>query len=131
MLWSKSLETGIAKIDEQHKELFRQMDILMDRGNDARIPQTLEFLAGYVVKHFNDEQIMHSASKYPKAEAHKKMHVAFVKKFRDMKKRYESDALVNKLQTVMEINKLALGWLKEHIMIHDKEFSIYYKAINS
>lgn len=131
MLWNKNLETGIPKIDEQHKELFRQVDILMDRSNDNRIPQTLNFLGNYVVKHFSDEQVLHATSKYPKAAAHKQLHVAFVKKFRELKQRYENDAMGNKLQTIMEINHIAVGWLKEHIMVHDKEFSAYYKAIHS
>ncbi len=130
MLWSKNLETGMPKIDEQHKELFRQVDILMDRGNEKRIPQTLEFLAGYVVRHFTDEQVLHVASRYPKALAHKQLHVDFVKKFKDLKKRYESESGGNKLQLIMEINNVVIGWLKEHIMVHDKEFAAYYKGLN-
>lgn len=129
VLWNKNLETGMPKIDEQHKELFRQVDILMDRGNDSRIPQTLEFLAKYVVKHFSDEQVLHATSKYPKALAHRQMHVNFVKKFKELKTRYEADTGATKLQHIMEINHVVIGWLKEHIMVHDKEFASYYKNI--
>ncbi|UQZ90154.1 hemerythrin [Deltaproteobacteria bacterium Smac51] len=125
MLWNNSLETGIPKIDEQHKELFRQADILLDRGKDDRIPQTIDFLAKYVAKHFSDEQVMHASSQYPKALAHKQLHVDFVKRFKDLKQRYE--AAGHSLQSVMDINRLVMGWLKEHIMVHDKEFANYYK----
>jgi len=38
MLWKSSLETGIPQIDAQHKELFRQIDILMDRSNANYLP---------------------------------------------------------------------------------------------
>ncbi len=132
MLWSKSLETGIPKIDEQHKELFRQVDILMDRGNESRIPQTLEFLAKYVVKHFTDEQVMHTASKYPKALAHKQLHVAFVKKFKELKTRYEAEKSGgSKFQLITEINSVVIGWLKDHIMVQDKDFANYYKTYKS
>ena len=126
MLWNATLETGIIKIDEQHKELFRQVDILMDRGQDDRIPATLDFLGKYVIKHFSDEQVMHAASKYPKAEAHKKMHSQFIGVFKEMKQKYETSG--HSLSVVMEINKAVMGWLKEHIMVHDKEFAAYYKS---
>ncbi|MDR2947352.1 MAG: hemerythrin family protein [Candidatus Adiutrix sp.] len=129
MLWSASLETGIPKIDEQHKELFRQIDILMDRSQAARIPATLEFLGKYVVKHFGDEQVLHATSKYPKAMAHKQMHIAFIAKYKEMKSEYETAG--DKLTVVLNINKICVGWLKDHILVHDKEFATYYKAINN
>jgi hemerythrin-like metal-binding protein len=66
MLWNKSLETGIAKIDNQHKELFRQIDILMDVKNTDRIKETLNFLSDYIVMHFKDEEKLQADSKYPK-----------------------------------------------------------------
>jgi len=126
MLWNASFETGIAKIDEQHKELFRQVDILMDRTQTDRIPATLDFLGKYVIKHFSDEQIMHASSKYPKAEAHKKLHTDFIAKYKDMKNQYDSSG--DKLSVVMNINKICIGWLKEHIMIQDKDFANYFKS---
>lgn len=126
MLWNSTLETGIPQIDAQHKELFRQVDILMDRSNDARIPQTLDFLTKYVVKHFTDEQNMHVATNYPKAAAHRALHVAFVKVFKEKKQLYETSG--HGLQSVMDINKLVMNWLKDHIMVHDMEFARFYKA---
>ena len=127
MLWNASLETGIPRIDEQHKELFRQVDILMDRSQTDRIPATLEFLGKYVVKHFNDEQVMHVSYKYPKAEAHKKLHADFIAKYKEMKSKF--DTAGNKLSVAMEINRLCIRWLMEHIMGHDKDFANYYKSL--
>lgn len=129
MLWNDNYATGIAKIDEQHKELFRQIDILMDRKQADRIPSTLEFLGNYVVRHFNDEQVMHTISKYPKAEGHKKLHAAFMQQYRDMKRQYEESG--DKLLIIMKINKVCIDWLKEHIMGQDKDFAIYYKSIKN
>jgi hemerythrin len=129
MLWNKSLETGIPAIDEQHKELFRQVDILLDNSKQDRVAQTLKFLGAYVKKHFSDEQGLHLKSKYPKAEAHRKMHSDFVDAYVKMEKEYEPDG-ANKLQTLLKINKTVVDWLKNHIMIQDKDFAVYYKAMN-
>lgn len=127
MLWNSTYETGIAKIDEQHKELFRQADILMDRSQSERIPETLDFLGDYVIKHFRDEQAMHALAKYPRAEEHKSMHRDFVAKYKEMRSQYEASG--DKLTVVMAINKTVIGWLKDHIMVQDKDFARFYKSV--
>ncbi|MDR1979295.1 MAG: hemerythrin family protein [Synergistaceae bacterium] len=127
MLWSQSLETGIPAIDNQHKELFRQIDILFDKNNKDRVPQTLKFLGEYVEKHFRDEQLLHTQARYPKAESHKKMHSDFVTAFKKMKQEY--DAGNGSLMILLKINRAVADWLKNHIMIHDKEFAAYYKSV--
>ena len=126
MLWNKSLETGISAIDEQHKELFRQADVLFDKDNADRVPQTFQFLEEYVGKHFRDEQLLHLKTRYPKMEQHKKMHADFVADFKKMQKEYNADG--NKLQILLKINKTVGDWLRNHIMAHDKEFADYYNA---
>jgi hemerythrin len=127
-LWNSTLEIGVPAIDEQHKELFRRVDILLDVSNGSadRVPETLKFLGAYVVKHFRDEESLHVRSKYPKAELHKKMHIKFVSEFRDLKQQYE--AVGEKLSVLMNINRVVVDWLKSHIMVHDKEFAAYYKS---
>ena len=127
VLWNQSLETGIPAIDAQHKELFRQVDILFDKNNKDRVPQTLKFLGEYVEKHFNDEQLLQLKSHYPKAIMHKKMHADFVTAFKKMKQEYDSGN--GSLTVLLKINRAVSDWLKNHIMIHDKEFATYYKNL--
>ncbi|MDR1083424.1 MAG: hemerythrin family protein [Deltaproteobacteria bacterium] len=124
MLWSKSLETGIPKIDDQHKELFRQADILVDQSKADRVESTLNFLKDYVNKHFADEEVYHRSSQYPKADDHKRLHVEFTAA---LKKQFEEfRKAANKSAMVLTINSIVINWLKEHIMRHDKEFAAYY-----
>ena len=125
MLWTKSLETGVAKIDEQHKELFRQADILVDRNQANRVEATLDFLKGYVAKHFADEELLQRLNSYPKAAAHRQLHVDFTKTFKELYDKYKA-APGNKLLVTMDINRIVIGWLRDHIMVHDKEFAVYY-----
>ncbi|MDR2141067.1 MAG: bacteriohemerythrin [Deltaproteobacteria bacterium] len=124
MLWSKSLETGIPKIDEQHKELFRQADVLVDQSKADRVESTLNFLKDYVAKHFSDEEAFHRSSNYPKADAHKKLHIEFTGGLK--KKVEEFQKSTNKSSIILTINSMVINWLKEHIMRHDKEFATYY-----
>ncbi|MDR1875482.1 MAG: hemerythrin family protein [Synergistaceae bacterium] len=127
MLWNKSLETGIALIDTQHKELFRQIDDLLDAGKGNRFGETLNFLEKYIVKHFTDEQKMHVTSKYPKAAKHKEYHDNYVTVFSKLKEKYAKEGPT--LENRIAINKTVVGWLKSHILVHDREFAEYYKSL--
>lgn len=127
MLWNSALVTGIPKIDEQHKELCHQIDILRDRSKGDSIPQVLDFLGKYVIKHFSDEQVMHATSKYPKAATHKEIHAKFIADLRSLRKQYEASG--RNLEIVMKINNVLGTWLKNHIMVHDKEFAVYYNSL--
>ncbi|MDR2353927.1 MAG: hemerythrin family protein [Deltaproteobacteria bacterium] len=124
MNWNKSLETGVPKIDAQHKELFVQADKLLDRTQAARVPETLEFLKTYVANHFAAEEALQKVTAYPKADFHRKLHVDFTATFKKLYEEYKASG--EKLMVVLNINKLVIDWLKDHIMIHDKEFANYY-----
>jgi hemerythrin len=124
MLFTKSLETGVPKIDEQHRELFAQADKLRDVTQKERIPETLEFLKNYVVKHFSMEEALMKASGYPKHPFHHQLHVDFVKQFTGYYDEYKSSG--GKFSLVLSINTMVNNWLRDHIMTHDKEFAEYY-----
>lgn len=125
--WTDAMLCGIPAIDEQHKELFRQVDILRDRSNRDRIPNVLRFLADYVVKHFNDEESLHLRSRYPKAAEHRKLHENFVKTFWELKAKYDKSQ--GDLAAVMEMNRVVYDWLREHVLKVDKAFANYYLAL--
>jgi hemerythrin len=126
MIWTKSLETGVPKIDEQHKELFKQADNLVDKSQTGVVEKTLNFLKSYVAKHFSDEEILHRVSAYPKADFHKKLHEEFSHALLNLFSQYQ--AASNKQPVILSINSTVVAWLRDHIMKHDKEFANYYLA---
>lgn len=128
-MWSKNYETGIADIDEQHKELFRQIDILLDRSQEHRMKETLDFLGEYVVKHFKDEERSQARSNYPKAAEHRGYHAAFVLEYGKLKDKFDREG--SSLAMNQAINKSVFGWLRNHIMVHDKEFAGYYTKLGN
>ena len=58
--WSDNLSTGVAEIDNQHKELFRRINDLFDACNQGKgkseVAGVMEFLESYVVEHFGKEE---------------------------------------------------------------------------
>jgi hemerythrin len=67
--WDSSLETGYEKIDKQHKQLFAAVNNLMEASGsgkgDAAVMETLDFLTGYAIKHFSDEEQLQLDYDYP------------------------------------------------------------------
>ena len=133
MEWKKNYESGIPKVDEQHKELFRQVGILTDydqkKEKQERIEDTLNFLGEYVLRHFGTEEMMQKMMKYPKAGQHKEMHAQFVQTFVQLKNEYAVEG--GSILVLMKLTKVAVDWLKDHILKHDKDFGEYYQVIKT
>ena len=126
MLWNDSYQTGVPEMDEQHQELFRQLDILGDRTQTDRVPQVLDFLGRYVDKHFKDEERLQTASRYPGLAEHKQKHIAFVDTYKKLLDEYNRKPESQGLMT-LRINRIAQDWLKTHILGPDTDFAEYYK----
>ena len=127
MLWSKSFETGVPLMDEQHQELFRQLDKLADKTQADSVPQVLDFLGRYVDKHFRDEERLQLNGAYPQRLEHKKMHSDFVDSYRQLMEEYNKKTGQQGLMT-LRINRIAVDWLKKHISGPDTEFAKFYLA---
>lgn len=58
--WTQDLSTGSDEIDNQHKELFRRINSLLDACNQGKgreeIGKTVQFLEDYVITHFSAEE---------------------------------------------------------------------------
>lgn len=102
------------------------MDMLLDVGNQDRFKETLRFLDGYIAKHFSDEQKMHTDTKYPKAAAHRGYHEKFTESFNKLKTNFEKQG--HTATNNIELHKATAGWLRDHILVHDKEFAEYHKT---
>lgn len=124
MLWTKIMEGGIPVVDAQHKELFRQVDALLNNGGEEEVCRMLQFLEQYVVRHFATEEYMQQSAGYPLARLHKKQHNDFTAAFLELKKEYQDSGY--NLVVLLKLNRTAVAWLKEHILGADKEFADYY-----
>ena len=82
-VFTRDLETGNAKIDSQHKELFDAMNKLEAACSQGKgrveVEKTLQFLSDYITKHFGDEETLQRQSGYPDFMKHKGFHETFKK----------------------------------------------------
>ena len=129
--WTPDLETGNSLIDGQHKELIEAINKLLDAcGNGkgrAEIEATLVFLNNYVVKHFNDEEVLQQRYKYPDAVNHKRYHEAFKVTVREIISEFRKDGATVAL--VAKVNTAIAGWLLNHIKREDVKVAAHIKSV--
>lgn len=125
-LWKDEYCTGIAVIDEQHKELFNiatriyellKNDMYIDKYN--KIINVVEELKDYTVMHFKAEEEYLLTIKYKKFFSHKIQHDDFIKKFNDID--------LNKIDNgqdeyIEETFKFVTEWIIDHILKTDMDY---------
>jgi len=127
---SKDMETGVEKIDTEHRELIKRINSLKEVGEKSasheEIEKTIVYLGDYVVKHFSDEEELQTKSKYPRYPEHKKLHAFFIDDFNKLKSEFEKNG--NSMDFTMKLNNTLITWIVKHIKGEDVEFGKYYKA---
>lgn len=125
--WNDILSVGIAKMDEEHKELFQRINALLvsllGPEGEADIPKLVEAIREYAAFHFDDEQELMRQERYPRYEQHKVLHDAFLKEWGDIQ-----TLLVNgqfSAPLLIRIQEKVVNWLLDHIARVDQDYSDY------
>ncbi len=124
--WQPEFETGVASVDQQHKNLVEMVNRLhdaVDQGLDqATIQSTLNKLVDYTQTHFADEEALMAEVDDLDTTAHIRQHQLFVNELTDMMIRYgETGALTGE-----QLTAFLKGWLQEHFLHDDKEMIQLY-----
>lgn len=113
----KSMSSGVATIDQQHKELINMLNAFLTasasgKGRDD-LGKMIKFLGDYAVKHFAHEEKVMADHKCPFAQQNKDAHAAFLKDFTALGQKFEKEG--PSLSFVMEVQQKVLTWLNNHI----------------
>ncbi|PWJ52070.1 bacteriohemerythrin [Faecalicatena contorta] len=131
MLWKEKYELGDPNIDEQHKELFQRVEEFMKNLRSAvpweekvaSVNETLEFMNGYVVEHFRDEEEYQQRIQYPGYEIHKKIHKDMVDYVLQVTAEYEKSGFDEQL--MQQFGGKLLAWLINHVASEDQKIATY------
>ncbi len=131
MLWKDNYELGVPLIDAQHKELFRRVESFLQVLRSEvcwdekvqKVNETLEFMKGYVVEHFRDEEEYQRSIGYSRYEAHKQIHTGMVDYVLDFSKQYEQSN--NDEQLIQQFGGRLLAWLINHVAAEDQRIADY------
>jgi hemerythrin len=124
--WSDAFNTGVADIDEQHKELVtilnRLKTSIANRTSRQACGRILDELVEYTQMHFRFEEGLMEASGYALLDSHKKLHeelLAQVISYRQ--KLAAADGSIS-----FELLHFLQMWLIKHISESDKRFGQYF-----
>jgi hemerythrin len=128
--WRKDLEVGVKEIDDQHRELFRRFNALLDSCNQGKgkeeVLKVLMFLNDYIRSHFDAEERLQRQVSYPGYTEHRAQHQEFVRHLRDLEDGYNRDGASTSL--VIRMNQLVVSWLIQHISKKDRDIAGYVTA---
>ena len=123
LVWNPKWETGYSQIDEQHRELFRRLDRLMEAvpsGDPEAIALDFRpYLMTYVDKHFQDEEALMAAAGYSLLDAHRALHLAMREEAVQMLERVALEGL----QAMGPVLEWLLAWLVHHIDGEDRRLA--------
>jgi hemerythrin len=128
--FDRSLETGDAEIDEQHRELFDRLDRLLAASRERRtreeVARMVSFLGDYVVHHFTAEDRMMTLTNYPEADPHRAEHARFVREFGALSLEFESEGPTTVF--IVRIVNRVTSWLRQHIYRTDRMLVEHLKS---
>jgi len=130
IIWTEDLSTGVAEIDEQHKDLFRQLNDLLQACSQKKgkeeIGRFVGFLSDYVILHFATEEREMIAHNYPGMAEHKNEHEQFKLKIDGLKMDFfEHGASID---VVLMAARMSYDWLQQHIKRTDKALGAFLKV---
>ena len=127
---TKDMEIGVAKIDEQHKELIDRINTIISMGlksvSKEETQKTLDLLGRYVVQHFSDEEALQRKCNYPKYEWHRELHHKFIGDFMKIKEVFAENG--PSVKFTVELNNRLIHWIVKHIKNVDAEFGKFYTS---
>jgi hemerythrin len=131
--WDSSLETGHEKIDNQHKQLIEALNNIINaaksgKGSDE-VFRTLEFLTGYTIMHFADEEKLQLQYDYPDYYIHKQYHDEFKLTVKDLTERLIREGPTEEM--IALVTTRIGDWLLNHIRGDDFRMAAHIKTHTS
>ncbi|MDR0877915.1 MAG: hemerythrin family protein [Treponema sp.] len=128
--WDSSLETGYEKVDNQHKQLIAALNNIIEASTsgkgEAEIFKTLDFLTGYTIMHFADEEKLQVKYDYPDYLIHKRIHDDFKVTVGELTARLRNEGPSEELVGV--VTSAVGSWLLNHIKGDDFRMAAFVKA---
>lgn len=127
--WNRSLDTGIAVIDEQHRHLVgilaRLFEAMQEGSGQRVLGEIIDQLQVYALEHFRLEEELMQRQGFPDLEAHRGEHALFQRKVADLQRQQqggEADGVLS-VQAVLFLR----NWLTEHIGRVDQALGDYLR----
>ncbi len=122
IIWDDSFSVGVPVLDEQHKELIKMINKLVESNQlsaDSEIvSETLYDMTRYMNYHFRTEENYLLDSDYPGYSTHKQQHDQFMEKTIQF-----CEETINRKENIpAEVLSFLMDWLTNHILKSDMQY---------
>ena len=133
--WDEEFSVGVARIDRQHRELFRiggELVVAMkniSQGLDEydHVRELLAELSDYTVYHFEAEEELMEKHGFPELDSHQKIHNLFIGRLEDIDLA-EMDRDQEKF--LNELLNFVADWVENHILQEDARYADYFSGLD-
>ncbi|GFP78313.1 bacteriohemerythrin [Clostridium fungisolvens] len=123
---TKEYETGIDKIDKEHRRLFELADecynLLKEEVCDnkyEKVKKVINELKDYAKFHFNEEEKLMESVRHKQIFTHKLQHDYFIEKVDAID---IDDIESNQDQYIIDILTFIVAWIRQHILSKDAQY---------
>ena len=126
--WSERFATGIPKVDDQHKVLFKivnefQEGLVAGKAKE-QLALTLNSLVGYTVEHFKTEEEFMKLHQFEGLPGHLAEHHLLLEEVSTFKDKWASNPASVR---PMEVARFLGDWLTHHIQQMDFQYTKFLK----
>jgi hemerythrin len=127
IVWEERLSVGIQKLDQQHKELIKTINSLIEKENfdddSEAIAEALDRMTRYADYHFKTEEQLMREHGYPDYASQEREHTEFKTKTAN----FCIDAIAQKQALPRELLTYLRNWVTHHILETDMKYKAYFK----
>ncbi|WP_170834555.1 bacteriohemerythrin [Magnetospirillum fulvum] len=130
--WDSNLETGVAEVDGDHRNLVRlinDLDTMLSQGVDpARFGEVIDTLIDYAENHFRREEEMLERLGYPGVADHAESHVGFALRLGTM---VAGCIIAPGPDSIASLRDHLHSWLIDHILLEDMRYAPFVRERQS
>ena len=129
--WSDRYSMGIKVIDDQHKGLLDFVNDLFNHASGKEdeereyFKKVIQQAVNYIKEHFETEEKLMTATKYPGYAEHKKVHDEFTMTVLKTVKDFES----GKRLVLEKFAYFLKNWVLGHVAVMDVKYAEYFRKI--
>ena len=128
IVWDTRLETGHAKIDEQHQsmaEIFNRLHGAMKQGKGrAEVEGILVLLKDYTMTHFAMEEELMDRHGYTGAARHRQIHADLAGQVTEVVGRFQAGGA----SLTLAVMNFLEDWLVQHIQGEDYRMALEFRS---
>ncbi|MGN7614169.1 bacteriohemerythrin [Magnetococcales bacterium HHB-1] len=132
--WSQAYSVGVEAMDQQHQQLFKTINDLIDLCQREVNEQHLHVMSsffflevfGYIKTHFQDEVRLLKKHGYPDLALHQKQHDDIEAAVIQLQQKFnQTKHIQKKHEMLVEVIHFMFHWVEQHVRKEDRDYGIF------